>query len=86
MNETTRRYYRCRNEIPPFCESAIGITGPVVIRTKPPLWVRVLRRADAWLLKWAEFRCIYRQYRDAAHGRIYSARIAHGLAFRGLPF
>ena len=85
MHETTRRYFRCLNEIPPFRESAIGITGPVVIQTKPPLWVRLIRAADAWLLKWGEARKVYAQYRPH-HSATYAARIAYGVAFRGLPF
>ena len=32
-----------------------------------------------------DFLSIYRQYRKA-HGMIYSARIAYGCAFKGLPF
>lgn len=85
MIETTRRFPRTLREVLPAQESAIGITGPVVIPTRPPLWVRVLRAADAWLLKWAQFRKVYAQYRPH-HSANYAARIAYGVAFRGLPF
>lgn len=33
----------------------------------------------------AEFVNVWRQYRKA-HGSIYAARIAYGIAYRGLPF
>ena len=49
--DTTRGYPRTiREAFHSRDESAIGITGPVVIPTRPPLWVRLLRRWDAWLL------------------------------------
>ena len=89
MNDTTRRYFRCRNEIPPFRESAIGITGPVVIRTKPPLWVRVLRRCDAWLLSTLPARQIffgmYGIYR-VKRGPVRSFIMAARDALRPVPF
>jgi hypothetical protein len=49
MNHTTRRFPRTLREAFPDKTDAIGITGPVVIKTRPPLWVRLLRRWDAWL-------------------------------------
>ncbi len=33
-----------------------------------------------------EFRQVYRLYRRAAHSPMYCARIAFGIAFKGLPF
>ncbi len=50
--DTTRRHPRTVREAFPglYRESAIGITGPAVIRLRAPWWVRVLRRLDAWLL------------------------------------
>jgi len=33
-----------------------------------------------------EFLRIYRQYRRASHGPMYSARIAYWCAFKALPF
>lgn len=88
MNDTTRRFPRTLREAFPPKTDAIGITGPVVIKTSPPLLLRPIRWADAKLgqcVQCAEFMRIYRQYRKH-HGRAYSARIAFGCAFRGLPF
>ena len=83
--DTTRRYPRTLREVLPATENATGITGPVVTPTRPPLWVRVLRRADAWLIRWAQFRRVFAQYRKQ-HPIHYAARIAWGVAFRNLPF
>lgn len=45
MADTTRRFPRSlREAFKDWGESAIGITGPVVIPLRPPWWVRVLRR------------------------------------------
>ena len=36
--------------------------------------------------KLREFWQMYRLYRKASHGRVYSARIAYGIAFNGSAF
>lgn len=49
---------------------------------------RVRERFDAFFVRgrFSEFIAVYRLYRKAAHGRMYSARIAYGCAFKNLPF
>jgi hypothetical protein len=49
-------------------------TTPLVIPLRSSWWSRLV-----------EFAQTYRLYRKQ-HGRRYSARIAYGIAFRGLPF
>lgn len=45
MNDTTRTFPRSlREAFREWGETAIGVTGPVVIPTRPPWWARVLRR------------------------------------------
>lgn len=50
--DTTRRYPRSLREAFPIddSQSAIGISGPVVIRTRMPFWRRVVRaiKSIAW--------------------------------------
>jgi hypothetical protein len=50
--DTTRRYPRSLREAFPIDDrqSAIGINGPVVIRTRMPLWLRAVRaiKSIAW--------------------------------------
>jgi hypothetical protein len=43
-DDTTRRFARTvRDAFRDWPENCIGITGPVVIKTQAPLWVRIVR-------------------------------------------
>lgn len=46
LNTTTRKFPRSLREAFPHLtgETAIGISGPVVIPLRPPWWARVARR------------------------------------------
>lgn len=50
---TTRCYPRTLREAFPIDDrpSAIGISGPVVIRTRTPGWLRLLRRVQQAILR-----------------------------------
>lgn len=54
MDFTTRRFPRTLREAFPAMDKAdaIGINGPVVIKTKRPIIVRAICRCDEWLAMW----------------------------------
>ncbi len=83
MIDTTRQYPRSLRTAFPldYRESAIGISGPVVIRTRTPVWLR------AWqaTAKPRAFVSVWLAYRKH-HSWAYAARIAYGIAFQNIPF
>lgn len=81
--DTYRKHPRTLREAYPldYRESAIGISGPPVIRLYTPPWVRAWR--STYRLR--EFVSVWWAYRKH-HSTAYAARIAYGIAFKNLPF
>lgn len=45
-----------------------------------------MQRVSQLCRKCGEFAAVFRLYKRANHSAIYSAKIAWGIAFRGIPF